>query len=104
MGPSLKTGVSWILKIRQICGFKETNYFLWPTGIAIGMPVNDFNEMKDLEVVTFRRNIMHICKGVVEERESQGIDGQALYVYPPDIHASPKLPNHIMQNIKKGWS
>ena len=60
------------------------------------MPVNEFNESKDLEVMTFRRDILNICKSAVEERE-RGPLSQALYVYPPDIDSNPELPEHIKE-------
>ena len=66
------------------------------------MPVNEFNEMKELEVMTFRRSIMYTCKNTVEERESKGLQGLALYIYPPDVHSTSLLPPHILQIIEKG--
>ena len=65
---------------------------------AIGMPVNEFNESKDLEVMTFRRDILNICKSAAEERE-RGPLSQALYVYPPDIDSNPELPEHIQEAL-----
>ena len=41
------------------------NYY---AGIAIGMSVNEFNEVKDLEIVTFRRDILSVCVDAVNER------------------------------------
>ena len=38
-------------------------------GTAIGMSVNEFNEVKDLEVVTFRRDILGVCLSAVEDRD-----------------------------------
>ena len=29
-------------------------------GMLIGVPINEFNENKDLEVMTFRRNILQV--------------------------------------------
>ena len=66
--------------------------------------MNEFNEMKDLEVMTFRRNILEVCKKSVEERNSHGPHGQARYVYPPDIHSSSELPPHIRQRVENGTS
>ena len=62
------------------------------------MPVNEFNESKDLEVMTFRRDILNICKSAVEDRE-RGPLSQALYVYPPDIDSNPELPEHIKEAL-----
>lgn len=72
--------------------------------MAIGMPVNEFNENKDLEVMTFRRKILSVCKMAVEERDAQGHISQARYVYPPDVHHSPLLPPHIEESIQNGKS
>jgi len=66
------------------------------------MSVNDFNDNKDLEVMTFRRNIMSCCKQYVDERESGGAEGLAMSIYPPDIHSTENLPPHIMRTIQKG--
>jgi len=72
------------------------------TGSALGMSVNDFNESKDLEVMTFRRNAMTCCKRFIDERESSGPAGLAMSIYPPDVHSSAQLPPHIMRKIQKG--
>ena len=37
-------------------------------GVAIGMPVNDFNESEDLEVMVFRRNLAYVVHDVLAER------------------------------------
>ena len=66
------------------------------------MPVNEFNEVKDLEVMTFRRNMLSVCLKSVEERSSHGLHGQARYVYPPDIHSSSELPPHIKERVDNG--
>ncbi|KAI0224779.1 Phosphatidylinositol 4,5-bisphosphate 3-kinase catalytic subunit alpha [Lamellibrachia satsuma] len=89
-----------ILKVVEPKGNKEEKMLNSDIGIAIGMPVNEFNEMRDLEVMTFRRNILNVCMKSVEERNSRGLDGQARYVYPPDIHSSPQLPTHIRDRVE----
>ncbi len=63
------------------------------------MPVSEFNEMKDLEVMTFRRDVLNVCKSSVEERDQQGSHSQALYVYPPDIDSITELPEHIQEAL-----
>ena len=74
------------------------------TGSALGMSVNDFNESKDLEVMTFRRNAMSCCKQYVDKRESNGAAGLAMSIYPPDVHSTEHLPPDVMRNIQKGSS
>ena len=66
------------------------------------MPITEFDSMKDPEVIDFRRNILTLCKEVVEEREIQGKTEHAMYVYPPNIYISPELPKHIMQKLDRG--
>ena len=63
------------------------------------MPVSDFSEIKDLEVMTFRRNILNECKEAISDRDSRGAFGQALYVFPPDVHSSSNLPPHIYNRL-----
>ena len=70
-------------------------------GIAVGMPVSDANEIKDMETQTFRRSIMQVCKRVIDKRDSEGIESLAMYVYPPDIHSEKRLPSHVMDIISK---
>ena len=74
------------------------------SGSAIGVPVNEFDSIKDPQVVHFRRNILTMCMNVVEEREDQGKIGHALYAYPPNLEASETLPQHIMQKLNTGES
>ena len=71
-------------------------------GIAIGVSVNEFDEMKNLEVMTFRRSIMQVCRDSVMERENKGDHGQAIYVYPPDVNSVPELPPHIREKLDMG--
>ena len=67
------------------------------------MPVNEFNEMKDLEVMTFRRNILCVCKDVVEDREKGGAHARALYVYPPNIESTGEVPPHLKEKLNSNY-
>jgi phosphatidylinositol-4,5-bisphosphate 3-kinase len=86
---------------------KNVDYFFYLilnsifTGMTIGVPINEFNEMKDLEVMTFRRNILDVCKSSIEKRQRRGKASQALYVYPPDLESSPTLPSHLQDKIRE---
>ncbi|XP_074655826.1 phosphatidylinositol 4,5-bisphosphate 3-kinase catalytic subunit alpha isoform-like [Tubulanus polymorphus] len=91
-----------LLKIVEPKGNRVEKMLNYEIGMAIGMSVNEFNELKDLEVMTFRRNILNECKRAVEQRDSNGLQSQALYVYPPDIDDSPTLPNHFYEKLDKG--
>ena len=68
----------------------------------MGRHVNEFNDMKDLEVMTFRRNMLTVCKEAVEERDVNGPHSQALYAYPPDVESLPDLPSHLKEKLAQG--
>lgn len=71
-------------------------------GFAIGMPVCEFDLVKDPEVQDFRRNILNVCKDSVELRDATGPHSRALYVYPPNVESSLELPKHIYSKLDKG--
>lgn len=71
-------------------------------GFAIGMPVCEFDLVKDPEVQDFRRNILNVCKDSVELRDASGPHSRALYVYPPNVESSQELPKHIYSKLDKG--
>lgn len=72
------------------------------SGFAIGMPVCEFDLVKDPEVQDFRRNILNVCKDSVELRDASGPHSRALYVYPPNVESSQELPKHIYSKLDKG--
>lgn len=76
---------------------------LFNTGNTIGVPVNEFQEIKsqNLEVMTFQRNMMSICKDIVQDRESLPTS-RAKYAYSSDIVTSLELPQAIRQRIQNG--
>lgn len=71
-------------------------------GFAIGMPICEFDLVKDPEVQDFRRNILNVCKEAVDLRDCNGPHSRALYVYPPNVESSPELPRHIYNKLDKG--
>lgn len=66
------------------------------------MPVHEFDEMKDPEVIEFRRSILNVCKETVEARDSGSEDKRASYVYPPEIESSKELPPNLEKKLDKG--
>lgn len=72
------------------------------SGFAIGMPVCEFDLVKDPEVQDFRRNILNVCKDSVELRDVGGPHSRALYVYPPNVESTLELPKHIYGKLDKG--
>lgn len=71
-------------------------------GFAIGMPVCEFDMVKDPEVQDFRRNILNVCKEAVDLRDANAPHSRALYVYPPNVESSAELPKHIYNKLDKG--
>ena len=69
--------------------------------MTVGIPVNEFNEVKDLEFMTFRRNILQVCKDADDHRRQSGKHSLALYTYPPDVESSAKLPEHLEEKLLK---
>ena len=70
-------------------------------GMTVGIPLTEFNEVKDLEFMTFRRNILQVCKESDEHRKQSGKHSLALYTYPPDVESSAKLPEHLEEKLQK---
>uniref|UniRef100_A0A672M7M7 Phosphatidylinositol 4,5-bisphosphate 3-kinase catalytic subunit alpha isoform-like n=1 Tax=Sinocyclocheilus grahami TaxID=75366 RepID=A0A672M7M7_SINGR len=93
-----------ILKVIEPLGNREEKILNREIGFAIGMPICEFELVKDPEVQDFRRNILSVCREAVEEREGGGAHTQALYVYPPNVESSAELPQHIYSKLDKGAS
>ncbi|GFQ99334.1 hypothetical protein TNCT_197721 [Trichonephila clavata] len=91
-----------ILKVVEPKGNKEEKMLNSEIGLAIGMPVHEFDEMKDSEVIEFRRNILNVCKDTVEIRDSGAEDKLASYVYPPEIESSKEFPPSLEKKLDKG--
>ncbi|KAG2468424.1 PK3CA kinase, partial [Polypterus senegalus] len=91
-----------ILKVIEPVGNREEKILNREIGFAIGMPICEFELMKDTEVQDFRRNILTVCREAIEQREAGGAHSQALYVYPPNVESTPELPKHIYNKLDKG--
>ncbi|XP_035996739.1 phosphatidylinositol 4,5-bisphosphate 3-kinase catalytic subunit alpha isoform isoform X1 [Fundulus heteroclitus] len=90
------------LKVIEPVGNREEKILNREIGFAIGMPVCEFDLVKDPEVQDFRRNILNVCKDSVELRNASGPHSRALYVYPPNIESTEELPRHIYSKLDKG--
>ncbi|XP_077865458.1 phosphatidylinositol 4,5-bisphosphate 3-kinase catalytic subunit alpha isoform-like, partial [Saccoglossus kowalevskii] len=91
-----------LLKVIEPEGNREEKMVNYDITMALGMSVNDFDSVKDLEVVDFRRNILYMCKEVIENREAGGMETQSLHVYPPSVESSSELPDHIASKLDNG--
>lgn len=90
------------LKVIEPVGNREEKILNREIGFAIGMPVCEFDLVKDPEVQDFRRNILNVCKDSVELRDANGPHSRALYVYPPNVESTQELPKHIYNKLDKG--
>ncbi|KAJ3599094.1 hypothetical protein NHX12_033057 [Muraenolepis orangiensis] len=90
------------LKVIEPVGNREEKILNREIGFAIGMPVCEFDLVKDPEVQDFRRNILSVCKDSVELRDVSGPHSRALYVYPPSVESGQELPKHIHSKLDKG--
>ncbi|KAH0624170.1 hypothetical protein JD844_007649 [Phrynosoma platyrhinos] len=90
------------LKVIEPVGNREEKILNREIGFAIGMPVCEFDLVKDPEVQDFRRNILNVCKEAVDMRDVNAPHSRALYVCPPNIESSPELPKHIYNKLDKG--
>uniref|UniRef100_A0A665TGP6 Phosphatidylinositol 4,5-bisphosphate 3-kinase catalytic subunit alpha isoform n=1 Tax=Echeneis naucrates TaxID=173247 RepID=A0A665TGP6_ECHNA len=90
------------LKVIEPVGNREEKILNREIGFAIGMPICEFELVKDSEVQDFRRNILNVCKEAVDLRDSNGPHSRALYVYPPNVESSAELPRHIYNKLDKG--
>ena len=80
---------------------KEEKVLNYEIGIALGLPVHKLDEMmkSNPEVLEFRKNIMMVCKGAVEERDRDGKRSQALYAFPPEV-AGTDLPRSLKEKLE----
>lgn len=90
-----------ILKVVEPKGNREEKMLNYEIGMTVGIPLTEFNEVKDLEFMTFRRNILQVCKEADEHRKQSGKHSLALYTYPPDVESSAKLPEHLEEKLQK---
>uniref|UniRef100_A0A8D0CQB9 Phosphatidylinositol 4,5-bisphosphate 3-kinase catalytic subunit alpha isoform n=1 Tax=Sander lucioperca TaxID=283035 RepID=A0A8D0CQB9_SANLU len=90
------------LKVIEPVGNREEKILNREIGFAIGMPICEFDLVKDSEVQDFRRNILNVCKEAVDLRDSNGPHSRALYVYPPNVESCAELPRHIYNKLDKG--
>ncbi|TNN54343.1 Phosphatidylinositol 4,5-bisphosphate 3-kinase catalytic subunit alpha isoform [Liparis tanakae] len=59
------------LKVIEPVGNREEKILNREIGFAIGMPICEFDLVKDPEVQDFRRNILNVCKEAVDLRDRQ---------------------------------
>ncbi|MEQ2177220.1 Phosphatidylinositol 4,5-bisphosphate 3-kinase catalytic subunit alpha isoform [Goodea atripinnis] len=90
------------LKVIEPVGNREEKILNREIGFAIGMPICEFDLVKDSEVQDFRKNILNVCKEAVDLRDTNGPHTRALYVYPPNVESSAELPRHIYNKLDKG--
>ncbi len=88
-----------VLKLVEPKGNKEEKMLNYDIGIAIGIPVHEFDDMKDPEVFEFRRSVLDICLEAVDKRDERGKESQVKYAYPPEIENRPELPAGMRKKL-----
>jgi len=91
-----------ILKVIEPQGNKFEKILNSEIGLAVGVAVHEFDEMKDLEFQDFRKNIMQVCKECVELRDLGGLETQALFAYPPEVESKSALPASVEKKLDRG--
>ena len=90
------------LKLVEPKGNKEEKMLNYDIGIAIGIPIHEFDETVygvDSEVFEFRRSVLEICLDSISKRDARGKESQALYTYPPEIENDPVLPSGMRKKM-----
>ena len=90
------------LKLVEPKGNKEEKMLNYDIGIAIGIPIHEFDETVhgvDSEVFEFRRSVLDICLDSIAKRDARGKESQALYAYPPEIENDPVLPSGMRKKM-----
>eukprot|EP00093_Oithona_nana_P011343 11343.XXX_552124_548884_1 [CDS] Oithona nana genome sequencing. len=67
-----------------------------------GIHTHDFDEIKDAEVIEYRRDIFHFAAKCFQTRNNDGCKSQALYKFPPEIEDQPQLPTAMNAKLEKG--
>jgi len=68
----------------------------------MNLSMNEFNDIKQLDVMTFRREILDVCQDAICLREDSAQQtGLSLYRYPPNIESSPHLPRHVAEALAR---
>ncbi|XP_064459270.1 phosphatidylinositol 4,5-bisphosphate 3-kinase catalytic subunit alpha isoform-like [Ornithodoros turicata] len=91
-----------ILKIVEPKGNTEEKKLNSEIRLAIGGSAHEFDDMKEHEVVDFRRGILAVCKEAVDTRDAGSDECRACYVYPPEIESSSRLPSNLENKLDKG--
>lgn len=90
-----------VLKVVEPIGNREEKIINYEIGMTIGIPTSDFDDMKDLEVMTFRRTALDMCRNALEQRQITSKQSAALYAYPPDLESHVDLPPHLKKKLEK---
>ncbi|XP_040576946.1 phosphatidylinositol 4,5-bisphosphate 3-kinase catalytic subunit alpha isoform [Lepeophtheirus salmonis] len=91
-----------ILKLVEPQGNKEEKILNSEIGIALGIPLHEFDEMKDPEVMEFRRELFEVTSRAVSQRNEKGKESQAFYAFPPEIENDCDLPSMMQSKLEKG--
>ncbi|XP_070560481.1 phosphatidylinositol 4,5-bisphosphate 3-kinase catalytic subunit alpha isoform-like [Ptychodera flava] len=91
-----------ILKVIEPEGNREEKMVNYDIALALGMSTAEFDSIKDPEIIDFRRNVLYMCKDVIDHREAGGNLSQAMHVYPPNVESMAELPDHLANKLDRG--
>ena len=91
-----------MLRLVEPKGNKEEKMLNSDIGIALGVHLHEFDDMKDEEVAEWRRHLLEVCQDSVAQRDKNGKESQSLYAYPPEIENKPELPKSMEGKLEKG--
>ena len=96
-----------ILRLIEPVGNKEEKVLSSEISLAIGRPVNEFDNLKDNELIDFRFNLLTSCQKIVETRNSLSISEQTDCYFPPELDEIEEMKEITKINdnhAKKHWT
>ncbi len=91
-----------ILKLVEPEGNREEKIASAEISQALGIHIQEFDEIKEAEVIECRRDMFRFVLDCYTERNSRGAESQAIYKFPPEIENSPQLPSSMEDKLEKG--
>lgn len=92
-----------ILKLVEPEGNMDEKIANSEISLALGLHMQEFDEMKDPEVIECRRDLFRYVAECFSERNVKGSESQALYKFPPEVENSPTLPPSMEGKLEKGY-
>ncbi|XP_067951586.1 phosphatidylinositol 4,5-bisphosphate 3-kinase catalytic subunit alpha isoform-like isoform X2 [Watersipora subatra] len=88
-----------MLKVVLPEGNREEMIINSDIGHAMGMSITEFDNIKTLEVLTFRRKMLEVCQESIAKRSDP--TRLALYKFPPCIESKAEPPDHVKLAVRE---